>query len=780
MSQNKILCSHNKEGSLRKSNLALGSNSNTRSDSIDVLKYTINLDITDFSGKRIKGNCIVKFVPKLNNIDHINLDLLKLTVDSVKISGTLLSFNYNDTLLKINLDSSIIPGDTTEVQVFYQGVPQSDQMWGGFYFQGGFAYNLGVGFAADPHPFGRVWFPCFDNFVERSSYEFNILTSQGRKAFCGGELVSEIVAGTDSVIRKWVLDEQIPTYLASVAVSNYTSVNYNYQGLNRTFPVILAALPSDTIKLKSSFINLNNAIGVFEEKYFPYEWSRIGFTLVPFSSGAMEHATNIAYPRPLTDGTLTYETLMAHELSHHWWGNLLTCQTSEDMWINEGMATYSEHLFLEKVYGRQRYISEVESNHDKLLHTLHNKEGIMAISGVPHQYTYGDHVYKKGASVAHSLRGYLGDNLFFSGIHGLFDSLKFTHINSYNLRNILSVKTGYDLTDFFNDYVFNPGFTDFAIDSFSVSLAAGGNYSVTVHLRQTLKGSDKYYNNVPLSFSFFDQQMNLHQENRNVSGAASSHSFTLPFNPVMVELNREKKINTATSKHEKIISATGSYNFDLGKIRLDVSSVSGNSLILAEHHWVSPDESQPFGDILKISPSRYWKIDGITTADFEAKIRFNYDGRPSSLLDHELMLNTFDSLMLLYRKNASEPWREFDSYTVNTTSSKAGIIITDKFLKGEYVLAFGDRTILNAGTEKSDKKVRFFPNPASNQLNVISEGTATQEITIYDLNGTIQLHQKLKDNFSVIDLSGLNSGIYFIVCKKEGVISEREKIIIFK
>jgi hypothetical protein len=778
--QQEVRCSHYNKPLAVKSAAQSSANSNSRSDTIDIINYNINLDITNFTARRIKGNCIVTFVPKRQNVNHINLDLLKMTVDSVKSAGAIVNYTYNDTMLRVNLPVAINQGDTTDVQVFYQGVPQSDQMWGGFYFQSGYAYNLGVGFAADPHPFGRVWFPCFDNFVERSTYEFNILTSQGRKAFCGGELISETVAGTDSVIRKWVLNEQIPTYLASVAVANYTSVNYNYQGLTRDFPVVLAALPSDTVKMKNSFVNLNNAISAYEDKYHPYVWSRVGFTLVPFSSGAMEHATNIAYPGPLTDGSLTYETLMAHELSHHWWGNLLTCETSEDMWINEGWATYSEHLFLEKVYGNSRYIAEVEANHDKLLHTLHNKEGMMAISGVPHQYTYGDHVYKKGASVAHSLRGYLGDNLFFSGINGLFDSLKFTHINSYDLRDILSVKTGFDLTDFFKDFVFNPGFSDFAIDSISIDPAASGVATVQVYVRQTLKGSNHFYNNVPLTFSFLDQQMNHYQEKRNVSGPSTALSFTVPFQPVLVQLNRDKAINTASSNHEKIISAPGNYNFDIGKIRLEVSSASGNSLVLAEHHWVSPEETQPFEPYLKISPQRYWKIDGITSSDFQAKIRFNYDRRPINLLDHELFSNSADSLILLHRKDASDPWKEFDAYTQNPTSSGAGNFTTERFEKGEYVLAYGDKTILSIGQNLPSETLKIFPNPTSEKLTVVSEPTGKQELLIYDLKGNLQIQHQIIDQTTVIDVSFLPQGIYIITAQKDGLISRRQKLVIAK
>src|SRR4051812_511852 len=106
---------------------------------------------------------------------------------------------------------------------------------------------------------------------------------------------------------------------------------------------------------------------------------------------------------------------MAHELSHHWWGNLLTCETPEDMWINEGWASFSADLFFEWQYGKPTYLQRVKSRHEDIVHYLHHTEGgFRAISGLPHNLTYGSHVYEKGADMIHNLRGYLGDADFFA------------------------------------------------------------------------------------------------------------------------------------------------------------------------------------------------------------------------------------------------------------------------------------------------------------------------------------------------------------------------------
>src|SRR5690606_33729400 len=128
-----------------------------------------NLEVGNSSNKQLLGNTQVRFAPKLNNRAFIRLDILKLIVDSVKENNTLLSFSHNDTILKVNFAAPKNTVDTSIITVYYHGQPPTDALWGGFYFDNSqsaqYAFNLGVGFAAKPHNYGRVFFPCFDNFV---------------------------------------------------------------------------------------------------------------------------------------------------------------------------------------------------------------------------------------------------------------------------------------------------------------------------------------------------------------------------------------------------------------------------------------------------------------------------------------------------------------------------------------------------------------------------------------------------------------------------------------
>ncbi|GAB4260547.1 MAG: hypothetical protein Kow0079_17470 [Vicingaceae bacterium] len=756
---------------------------NSRSDTIDILNYNINLEILDFTSYKIYGYCDITFTPKINNINKIDLDLLKLTVDSVVLNNASLAFSYNDTLLSITFPTSLNTTDTNTIRVYYNGIPVKDASgWGGWYNNGTYAYNLGVGFQANPHNYGRVWHPCFDNFKERATYDFNILTSNNKIAQCNGYLVSRTTISGDTVLNTWRLDTPIPTYLACVAVAEYAIVHQTYNGMLGNIPIELAALPGDTTNLKNSFVNLNNALQAFENSYGPYKWNKVGYSLVPFNSGAMEHATNIAYPLVTANGNKTYETLMAHELSHHWWGDLTTCETAEDMWINEGMATYSEHLFLENVYGWDKYIDAVKNNHENVLRLAHiHENGYRAISGIPHEYTYGEHVYNKGASVAHNLRNYLGDSLFFIGLKAVLDSHALKTLNSYEMRDILTSATGINMNDFFNDWVFSPGFSHFSIDSSKTLAASGSTYDVTLYVKQKLKGVTNYHNNVPIEVSFFDNLFNEHVEKINCSGPYTITTVNVPFNPKLIILNKSNKLNQARTDNIYIKSTTGTDNNNLSRMTITVTNISDSALLAVEHHWVAPDPIKNNTNNYNISKRRYWSVSGILPSNFKANARVYWDGRQTTgYLDSSLVIQTEDSLILLYRKDAKDDWKEFPYYSKNkvgTTTPAFGYFTIDSLWLGEYTFANGVSTVLSVDENANNKSILVYPNPADSFITVKAPDNQLYNMSIYDVSGKLIYADKLKNTVN-INTSNWSKGTYFINIYDELGMVYKDKFII--
>lgn len=769
-------------------------NESLRSDTTNVLNYSIYLDFTNAGSSIISGSTQVKF-EALMDMNTISLDLLQLQVDSVIHDGNQLLFSYNDTLLVPQFSSTITQGAIDSITVYYQGTPQMDPSgWGGFYFSSGYYYNLGVGFESEPHNYGRVWHPCFDNFVERATYDFSILTNAGNTAYCNGTRISETTVGSDSLLTNWSLSTEIPTYLASVAVSDYTHVEQNYfsidQGIN--IPIWLAAQEADTSALKASFINLNGAMEAFETDYGPYVWERIGYVLVPFNAGAMEHSCNIAYPKATINGLTTYETLMAHELSHHWWGNWVTCETAEEMWINEGMAAYSERIFLENVYDYDTYMEEVRANHKNVLHRAHiNDSGFYALNAVPLKYTYGDHSYNKGSDVMHTLRGYMGDTEFFAALQSIQANFGNGTISTEQFRDHINGLGGTDVTNFFTDWMLQPGFAAFDVTHFEKT-ANGSSWDVYLVIDQKLKGAASYHNQVPLQLTFIDSQWQTYDMNIEVSGDYQAYNLNIPIEPVAVILNRNELINQGVTGEEFVVDGTGLYNATYANARITVNSVTDSSLMRVEQHWVAPDNIASPQNVM-LSQDRYWSISGVGLDQIEGNIRFEYNGRnnASGDLDNSIMNSTGsqpfneDSLVLLYRPTAQDAWEIESNINLNTAGAsddKFGFITANEFKAGQYTFGYKTNSVGIEDASLLYQPYSIYPNPAKDELMIDLSSWKDEDLDVYfyTINGAEVAHEQINGKtINTIDVSNLIAGTYLVtIVGADGMAKGSKKVVL--
>lgn len=762
-----------------------------RSDTIDVLNYDIHLYVPTSNGD-ISGYTSVSFTPKMNNISNISLDLLKMTIDSVKMNGNILTYTYDDTLLISNFPTTLNIIDTSVITIYYHGPPKKDPSnWGGWYFTSGYSFNLGVGFESLPHNFGRVFHPCFDNFMEHATYDFYITTTANNKAYCNGKLISDTLDLNGNRVRYWRMDDPITSYLASIAVANYTQVNQQYISsvTTDTIPIQLTSLAADTNAFKTAFVNLPYAIEAYEASYGPHFFNKIGYVAVPFASGAMEHATNIAYPVSFLGNTF-FESVMAHELAHHWWGDLVTCKSAEDMWINEGMATYSEKLFYENRYGAARYKSEVRSEHKSCVWKHHVDDGgFFALSAVPQVVTYGTTSYTKGSDMAHTLRGYLGDSLFFVGLKTIIANNQLQNINSNDFMNQLNAINGIDVTDFFNDWINQPGYLQFEVDSFTV-LPNGGNFDVTVYSRQKMRGANHYGNNIPVTVSFRDNDWNLHEEKIIISGQYSNSTFTIPFNPNYVAFNEDEKISSATTADQWIINSTGTKSYPLANFTMSVQGITDSAFVRVEHHWVKPHQVVADPTIV-VSKQRYWKVHGIDFQNLTANAAFAFNGTTtgagylddSLMIDYGSVLFEEDSIVLLYREKSSDNWIEFPTYSINTqgsSTSKTGVVNATNILEGEYT--FGMR-VYGVGINENKNKIdiKLFPNPNDGEFKVdMSNAKGEFIFTLYDQSGKIILEKKSSEKLVSFSSKNLANGIYYLSVKNKKKLMANLPVSILK
>ena len=744
------------------------------SDFIDVLHYTISLEIFDFTNQFIKGSTELTIVPKVNNLQSVDLDVLVFFIDSIMVDGTkLMAWNYDDTLLTMPLPHPYNTSDTMKLTVYYYGHPQQDpgaDAWGGFKWTSNTAYNLGVGFVAIPHNFGRCWYPCIDDFVDRATYDFYITVDAalGHMAVCGGTLIS-METNTCSMKRvcHWNLSSEIPTYLASVAVGSYVAVTDTFNGQLGQIPIELYVRPSDSLKAVNSFINLKTILTLFENKFGPYRWERVGYVGVDFDAGAMEHATNIATPNFCITGNTGYEELFAHELSHHWFGDLITCRTAQDMWINEGWATFSEMVYEEAFFGRDIFVKNKRAKLNKVVRYNQIEEGgYVTLNQVPDSITYGSSSYDKGGLVTQTLRSYIGDSLFYASVKDMLDSLKFRDVTSEQMRDYLSFRTGTDMTGFFNNWVFSPGFPHFSVDSFKV-VTNGPDYDVTVYSREKLRGRSTYSEDNRLEVTFMDNLWNMTSRTIEMSGGLGVTTVTIPFMPKCVMMDLYEKTDDATNDCYKIFKNNLTYTFDQTYFTGIVNSITDSAFIRTEHNLVAPDGFiTPIPGIL-ISKERYWKIDGICPSGFNMKGKFYYckSGGSGGYLDMQLITNSVDSLVLLYRPNTSSDWTIIPS--TRSGSSVIGYLNTDTVKLGEYTFGIRNWALYHSVGElyeNSNNEIRIIPNPAKQTCNIKYNFRSGDELKVIDIQGKILFSTNtLKPDQDVtLAISDYNPGLYFI------------------
>jgi len=766
--------------------------SDSRLDSSDIIHFDLNLSIKNLPSKNISGLARIIFKSKVSDLTYARFDLEALNVDSVKSNQLHLSFNQKGNSLLVSFIQPLKMNDTITIEIFYNGQPISDNRWGGFYYSGQYAFNMGVGFDAKPHNFGRCWFPCYDNFIERATVSTHITTDSGFMAVCGGLPQPKTTNPDGSITWHWNLSQAVPSYLVSVAVGKYALVNQN-----NVLPVetYLASEPRDTQNFKLSFANLKKAYDTFVKLFGPYRFDRVGFVGVPFNAGAMEHATNIAYPLYAVNGALDNETLMAHELSHHWWGDLATCRTAEDMWINEGWASYCEALFLEAAYGKQAYKNDILSKNIYVQRYAHIRDsGFRAVSGVPHAFTYGDHVYKKGALMMHNLRTYMGDSAFFNACRAFLSKYAFSDVSTDDFRNTFSSHADSTLiANFIDQWIKKSGTPAFKVTQIQKK-PNGSSWDVTIFVQQLLRTAGQLYTQVPLEITLGNEitkQSSTIYFKGNSSSNTEIFNFTLPFEPKLIILNPEQAIAYGVTQQTDTIISTGLKQFPNALITLTNLTIpaASKNITHIEHIWARADQNYCIIPGLYVSNYRHWKVSGIWADGFKAEAFLNFDGsRPSNggFLDHTLIGQTEDSLVLVYRADANATWAIVNDtlalrQTGPSTTDKIGRFWVKNLKQGEYALACFNKNL--AGIRKTEnypnqKRFMILPNPANNMIQIKSGSDikSRKRITIYNSEGKLMMDAVWPDD-DMIQISKLPTGSYHVLLHCTDY-SELNKLII--
>ncbi len=704
-------------------------------DTIHAIHYDINLLSIDFTSHQISAFTTVRLVPKINNISEFSLELINLSVDSVFLNGQMTgNFYQGDSLISLHLDSPAGIEDTMEVTMYYHGVPFHED-WGGFHFSNDYAFNLGVGISFIPHNLGKSWFPCIDDFTDRAGYDVSATVDQGYTAIGGGLLVDKTINGDGTITYHWHINHTIPTYLASIAIGDYTMISDTFQGQQQEVPVDIFVRPIDSSKVAGTFVHLKEVLSIFENLMGPYPWSRVGYTGTAL--GAMEHVSNIFIPNSMINGGTGNESILVHELSHMWVGDMVTCASPYEMWLNEGWAEFFGMYYAAILYNNyDLFKTSMRTNLADVMQFCHTPGGDGAYfpqNNIPQSHTYGMTAYNKGAASTQALRFYLGDSLFFGGLKAYLANFAYNSATSYDMRDFLTTYSGIDMNGFFDNWVFNPGTPHYSVDSFEV-IPSGDQFQVSIHMKQKRKGGDFSGNDNIVELMFMSQDWQRFSDTVKFSGPVGTSVKMLPFAPVAIFPDPEEKMCDATTDSYKVFTSASEYTFPSSFFKISIEQLNDSAFIQAVHNWVPPDSLKQAVPGLRLSDYRYWTINGVIPQDFQASGSFFYTR--NNYLDNTLILNQTDSLVILYRKDASEDWHSIPF-------SKAGIwsignLNVPNLQLGDYVLAVYDNQVgINEYQDSPGGKLEIFPNPSNGYYKIRCSIDEPATLRIFNISGRL-------------------------------------------
>ena len=423
---------------------------------IDISFYELDIDI-DFSSNIISGYVLIKGTKStVAPPDYIELDLYNnMVVDSVFLNDSQVSFSHDSDIIKIPADENMI----FSLKVFYNGTPEHCGA-GGFKFDNHLdidhVWTLSEAYCA------RSWWPCKDDPSDKADSVNIKVTVPSQPEFIvasNGLLESTEVNGGKRTFF-WKERYPITTYLVSLAIYPYTiwSEQYISPISNDTMAIEHYVFPdryelsypnySLTGEMLSFFSNLFGEYPFISEKYghADFKWG-----------GGMEHQT-------LSSMGSFSQNLIVHELGHSWWGNLITCKTFNDIWLNEGFARYCQALWVENIDGEQAYFNFMND------HAYYGGGTIYVENPSSNSQIFNSSLsYNKASWVLHMLRHKVGDEMFFEILkeYASNDSLAYNAASTADFQKICEDISGMDFEQFFQQWIYGDRYPKYELSWWS-------------------------------------------------------------------------------------------------------------------------------------------------------------------------------------------------------------------------------------------------------------------------------------------------------------------------
>lgn len=441
-----------------------------RDHQIDLIDTRLDLRL-DPAVVRVEGSVTLTFTPVVPKLQRLHLDAERLTITVVKdATGHDLTFTGGDNGLDVEFNPPLSPPETTWIRIEYRGEPAM-----GLYFIPSVKEDpekAPIIWSQGEEEDNRYWFPGYDYPDDKGTAQINITTPQPYVVVSNGALARQDDNPDGTRTFHWVEKIPISTYLIALAVGEFDSlVQKTIDGL----PVTYYCRKGEGEKLQRSLGETPGMIEFFAEKIgVPFPFEKYAQAIVPdFVYGGMENASlTIENERVLygpeaadfyRDGA---NGLVAHELAHQWFGDLLTCRDWAHAWLNEGFATYFGDLWEEHRWGHDRFLLSMTGTLQGALGATRRYRR----STVHHQYDspsdlFDGYAYSRGGAVLHMIHGILGDSLWWAGIHRYVTDNATRTVETEDLKRAFETVSGRDFDGFFNQWIYHGGHPELKIET---------------------------------------------------------------------------------------------------------------------------------------------------------------------------------------------------------------------------------------------------------------------------------------------------------------------------
>lgn len=499
---------------------------------IDAVYYFLDLTVQTNPNLLI-GKVTGKYKIIENSVNSFYLDFAtNMTVDSVLYLGSHVNFIHISDQLILDFTTTFNKGDVVDVTVFYNGIPDPS----GF---GSFIFGSNQGIPSIwtlSQPYGsKDWWPCKDTPGDKAdSSDVWLTVNSNLTAVSNGTLVENILHPNGTQTFKWKNSYPISPYLISLAITEYTLYEqyWEYSATNampvthyvypQNFPALKTQLDK-TIPMLDLYSDLFGIYPFYTEKYGHAEFGRLA---------GMEHQT-------ISSMGAWFDGIIAHELVHQWFGDKLTCADWNNIWLNEGFATYGEALWQEFAYGEQAYKDYI----DRLMIDSKRATGTIYVYDVSSVANIFNpfRSYAKGAIVLYMLRGVVGDEVFFNILKTYANDPAFAYgtVVTSDFKNVCESVSGMNLEYFFNQWIYGENYPKYIVD-WNYRNTEGVNYEIDLTISQQVNSLPSFFTmpvEMRIKTDLTDTLITFFNDSQS-----QLFRFTLPGKPQSVTVDPNNKI----------------------------------------------------------------------------------------------------------------------------------------------------------------------------------------------------------------------------------------------